>query len=172
MGKKIGLIALVVFLLLIFGFGYLYFFFGLEDFLRAKREISQLSPEASIAAEEWLYRRDTQNAYSGILARANKDVIWIWGARGLKRYRAGEGPAYSLFVGCDKASSDVGDRKQYIIEKKVVGEMEEWMMKIKRGDYVEVLFPPGDARHRNFREVNGYDWWIFLPKTMEEQCAR
>ena len=50
--------------------------------------------------------------------------------------------------------------------------MGEWKAKIHSGNYVEILFPPGQEVNTNYYEVNGYDWWIFLPKTMEEQCAR
>ena len=171
MGKKIGLFVLFVLLAIALIFGYIVVAFGYGDFLRARWEIRQLPLDARAQAEEWLYRKDTKNAYSGILARANDKAIWVWGEQGLKRYSAREKPAYAMFVACDKIIN-VGEQTKYTIEKKVVGEVEEWKQTIKTGDYVELIFPNDGMEHTQFEEVNGYDWWIFLPQTMEAQCAR
>lgn len=111
MGRKIWFFVVFVLLLAIIIIGYLLVFFGLKDYLSAKWQISQLTPEDRVKAEEWLYRIDTENAYSGILASASNDVIWVWGARGLRRFVASEGPAYSLFVACDKVSSGDEEKK-------------------------------------------------------------
>jgi len=175
----------VLVLLLIIGIvaSWLYGEAGLKEYLEMRRVVSKLSGEQREEAEA-SFGDGESGFYGGALAGVWQGKVWVWGKRGLRSFEVDEYSAYSYFSICEKISSipveveelliELDEPYEFTVDRSVDGELAVWKARVKKGDHVSVLIAGEEhgGTKGNLREMYSYDWWVFAPVMIKEQCKR
>ena len=173
MGKWIVRLFILLIIVTLIGFGFLYFFTGLNSYIKTAYTISKLSGEMKQQAVDGFYGKDEQGIYTGILSGITANRVWIWSNNRLKSFVTDEYSVYSFFNACsDEILSNIGAEKTFSIGRSVGTDILSWSQKVKTGDYVIVnMATEGNGGALgNLREAIGYDWFVFMPTDIRKQC--
>lgn len=169
--------GLVVALMVVSG-GILYQRYGLDEFIRAVGAINGLSGEGRDKARQDFWGPDDKKVYSGILAHVATQGfggVWVWGKWGPRYFASDEYSVYSFFGACtpDKLG-DLQKEGKVRIGRTIETEIETWQGRVKPGNFVVVVVAgEGSGGERGkLREARAYDWWVFMPVNIGEQCKR
>lgn len=178
MGKKIGFFFLVVFIFVLICFTLIYYFGGIREYRQATSAINNLGTNEIVKASQILRGIDGENEYRGTLGYVNSngygDVL-VWGINGPKYFKGDEHTVYSFYNGCsgEILNAKPGDGA-IEVNREVYTDVKEWRKRVKNGNFVVILLAGEGSGGTigNLREIWAFDWWYFLPKDMEELCAR
>lgn len=168
----------IVLFILIAGFVYLYFTWGLDGYLQTAYSIEQLPSDQKQNARNYFYVENS-TTYRGTVAKVDTNgygSVWIWGSQGLKHFIADKDTAFSFYATCDQPLLDhlkngvditTDDRTLYT-------DINSWNKRVQRGYFVEANISTsasgGIAGH--LREIYAYDsWWPFEPIILTDICG-
>jgi len=168
-----------VILLFVGIFGYLFFFFGLRQYIGALYQIRQLPAEQQGQARQTFFALDTpdDHEYGGILAgvsRIGGVHVWVWGRSGLRSFRPDEYTVYTYFRVCSAETLMLARAGQVIPEDKLITtDMAEWLMEAKLGEYVvaKVAVEGNGGTMGSLREIYAHGWFAFMPTERGVVCA-
>jgi hypothetical protein len=157
-GRVIVILGMV---LLLGGFGYLYQFAGLNNYIKAVWVINKLpEPEKTQEKKDFYGDSSYTMEYRGVLAGVNKigtGGVWVWGRFGLKYFPGWGGSSFYLIDYCPDSSpqsvsnsvekfvdlqhGDLTDAQIKLINYQEIdlSNIQNWSSKVKVGDYVKVL---------------------------------
>lgn len=167
---KKWIIIFVICELILIGVVVLYQYAGLKYYVKAVNFIHRLNgAEKNQVSEE--FSGISKGLYSGILAGVWKGKltgIWIWSRYGLRFFRTDQYSIYSFYDGC---IAPIIDKK---IPRLISFNIEEWASLVKVGDFIEIMVANKEngGTIGNLREVWGYNFWIFMHKTMDQSCIK
>lgn len=144
---------------------------GYRYVLRAEGKIGELPAEAQRKAEQDLYYGVEGETSGGLLIGVWANRVWMWGERGVEIWRLSDQSVYSYFDGCgEEVRKPIDPEKPVAIPREVTSDQAAWRAILKKGDFVGVFLMRDGTDQA--REVWVYNWWYFLPRPMEELCAR
>ena len=166
---------LIVFILLTLSIGtfLLWNNFGLREYFSVTQYIKKLPSEEKLQVEESFYTESDDTIYSGVFAGNLIGRIWVWGREGLKSFQPDKGSAYSFFSMCTDENIEKIKNGDYQISSTriVTADINEWFLKMKRGDYA--LIEKTDGKSNSYiREAHGFDWWVFANTQMNTLCEK
>lgn len=174
--KRWGIGVLIFLAIGLIGFAYLYQFAGLRQYFRAVEVIKTTTPEEErIKVIEDFYGTDPRGAERGILAGSGLGRVWIWSGRGLKSYKVDENSIYSWFDGCrEDVRARLNKGEANVIQGIIDTNMQNWSEKVQVGDYVAVYPTLSGAGgvEGNLREIYAYNFWLFMRRGIDRQCAK
>ena len=160
-------------------FIYSYRFAGLREYFDVLASFNKMSQTNREEAKTNFYGSDEDDRYyNGILAGMTKlgnPVIWTWGKGGLKYFVADENSVFTFYSTCSAETlQKIEKGESFEIERDVYFDVNEWNKKVKPGMFVGMTIASGDVGDvkGNVRDVQVYDWWIFMRGSIKEQCAR
>ncbi|MHB8777950.1 MAG: hypothetical protein ACYC6R_09335 [Anaerolineales bacterium] len=178
MGKKIGCFLLGIFIFILFCFGLVYYFGGIREYRQATRAISRLDGDEKTKAERFFYSSGGEDEYRGMLGYVNTrgygDVL-VWGKNGPKYFRGDKYTVYSFFNGCSEEILNAKPEDGPIeVNREIYTDVKEWRKRVKNGSFVTILLTSEESGGTvgNLREIWAFDWWYFVPGTMEVQCEK
>lgn len=170
----LGIVSVVLVLLLSLA-GNLYFYGGLKQYVRATSVINNLPEEDKNLGWQDLKLTDAREGRGGILAGTWFGKVWTWSADGLQAYAVDDYSIYSFFDGCsDEPRSRLKRGERNAITRSIYKLMDDWRTVVKPGDYVVVYLaqPEEGWVTGNLREIYGYNFWLFLKRGIDIQCAK
>lgn len=137
----------------------------------------QSFPDAQLKAQAINDFYGASGEYKGVLAGVdslNGGGVWVWRNYLPERFPVDQYTVYSLFNGCANLSPapvKSGETKQ--INQYNTQNVREWLAKVKPGQFVELIFTQAGQGTTVgvVREVRVYSWQVFLPISLEDQCA-
>ncbi|MDP1713248.1 MAG: hypothetical protein Q8L41_00760 [Anaerolineales bacterium] len=178
MDRKVGLVLFGVFILVTIGLGLTYQFGGLGNYIQATRAISKLEGDERTKAEQFFYSSGGEDEYRGMLGYVNTGGygnVLAWGENGPKYFRGDEYTVYSFFNGCSEeilnAKPEDGPKE---VKREIYTDVKEWKKRVKNGSFVTIILTNEEngGTVGNLREIWAFDWWYFMPGTMEVQCEK
>lgn len=168
---------IVVIFALCFGMFWIYQYGGGKYLIRVNEEIRKLEEQERTNARTKLYGLHQDNQYSGILMKIVKGEyvgVWVWGGLGLRYFRGDEFSVYTFFNGCKEEILRPKEVGKPVPVGYVVSGGEEWGKSAQVGDFVKILITEEGRGGTvgNLREIYTYDWWLFLPGSMEKLCVK
>jgi len=118
---------------------------------------------------------DQRGAERGILAGTSGGRVWVWSGWRLHSYIADQYTIYSWFDGCsDEVRAKLNAGKANVIERLLFHDMQQWMGQARVGDYVAVYKarPENGGVEGNLREIYAYNFWLFMGKGIDTECAK
>ena len=156
----------------------LWLMFGLSEYARAVWAIHALEGTTRDKAKQDFWGPDDNFIYSGILAHVpsrEDGLVWVWGKRGLKYFREDEYSVYSFFSACNpEKQATLRANGKVQIWREIDTSVVQWGKKAQVGNFV-VITVAGEQNGGNLgrlREARAYDWWVFMPSKMGEQCGK
>jgi len=169
-------ILVFILVLLIGGVLCLYQFGGLRSFVRVLRVINTMEPQdKKEKAWEEFSGTDPKGAQRGILAGSALGRVWVWTAKGLKYFVVDENTIYSWFDGCnEEVRAKLNSGAANVIERVLDNDLKSWRKKAQIGDYVVVYVarPKEGGVTGNLREIYTYNFWLFMGKVIDIECAK
>lgn len=172
---------MVISTVMLVGAGWLYQWGGLNYYLRAvklmRQEVPGMREDLMIEARNEFYGTDLRGAERGILAGTWFGKVWVWNNGWLKFYTVDDNSIYSWFDGCSeggKAALKKGVSIANVVEKQIFTDINKWRGLAKPGDYVTVYraTPENGGVLGNLREIYAYNFWFFLRRGIEVECAK
>ena len=154
--------------------GLIYRFGGLKYYLRAITYINSLPEQTKKTAGDEFYG-DQPNVYTGTLAGVWSGKVWVWGRQGLRYFSVDKNSTYSFTNGCTRDVLHPADTtKAFTIQRQVYFDLASWQAEIEPGDYIAVLIAAKEngGTAGNLREAYVYNWWSFMQKDMQTECAK
>lgn len=124
----------VLFVGVIVGMLYLYFFAGFKEYVQAKKYFSN-----SFENEEKKYNMYSYyyglngDAYGGVIAKSFIDGIFVWGITGLRYFKFNKDEAYVVVFDCNR----LGIQKRST-RFEIFTSVEDWLKYANKGQYVLV----------------------------------
>lgn len=178
MGKKTGFFFLGIFVFILFCFGLVYYFGGIKEYRQATRAINNLGVNEIDKASQIFRGTGGKNEYRGMLGYVNTSgygKVLVWGKNGPKYFWGDEYTVYSFFNGCsDEILNAKPEDGAVEVNREIYTDVKEWEKRVKNGSFVTTLLAgeENEGTLGNLREIWAFDWWRFLPKSMEELCAQ
>lgn len=157
---------------------FVYFYFGMEMFIRAKSKISTYDKQAKVRAMNDLMGNGVgDNFFGGLVARVwtrPLSGVWIWGRKGLMFFRTDSGTVFSVFSGCNFDVLNPNSEKTFSIDRTFYKTLQSFESSVSIGDYVNVItLETGNVGSNSLAsEVVVSDWWSFIMGDMSIQCAK
>jgi hypothetical protein len=169
-------IVLVVVLFVLSGMFWVYQYWGGKYIIRVNRQISVLDEQGKSNARTKLYGEPQENQYSGILMKIVKGKyvgVWVWGGKGPRYFRGDEFGVYTFFDGCTQEILHPEFTGQPVSVGHNVTDGVLWSESARVGDFVKILITEEGKGGTvgNLREIYTYNWWSFLPGSMEQLCV-
>lgn len=170
--KWIFRFIVLVFLLVLLVGVWLSLWGGFVQYSKALITVYKLPPP--LRNEALLSLNDNTLGIQGILARVNiseKGGVWIWRNFWLQYFPAGSDTVYSYWRACD--SLDTLERKEEEtkpIDRDIDVDITAWAGRVKPGQFVSLQLS-SEIGSKTIREIQGYDWQVYLPVGLEKQCA-
>lgn len=169
--------VLVAFIVLV-GVG-LYYRGGLREYLQVRKAIKALPETEKVEVQEGFYGKvaevESQNGILAGLTKIGSRRIWLWGRSGLQSLPLDEYTVYSFYSACNAQVLEAIERGgQLKIGREVTANIEKWREQVKTGMFVGIMKAGVDngGELGNAREVQAYDWWVFMNSNLREQCAK
>lgn len=167
-------VIIIVFIVIVF-VGFLYQWAGLKYYVRALIVINKMPvAERNLAWNEFS-GTDQRSVERGILAGTWMNRVWIWKSTGLKSFAVDKYSIYSWFDGCsDTVKAKLKFGASNAIETVRYTDINSWRNKYKVGDYVAVFSTRSDqgGTKGNLREIYDYNFWLFMKKGIDTECAK
>jgi hypothetical protein len=167
---------IVIWILLILGVvGYLFQYAGVKNYIKAVGIINKLSGTEKTLVKNNFYgdfdMTTPENTYGGILARVDKNGIWILGEEGLK-YFSVSGAKYQAMDTCPNELTKY--EKNIISNVSNTSDFGEWSTNVKTGDNVVVLSKSkvGKFVGKMDSSVLSFNWWYFLGVDLKQECEK
>ncbi len=153
---------------------YLYQYGGLKQYIRAISLINKMPEEEKKKSWDQLNGTDPRGVERGILAGSWLGRVWIWRVKGIRSYGVDEYSVYSLFDGCSDDIRVKLNKGENAISKVLYSDFESWDARAKAGDYVAVYTtkPEQGGIVGNMREIYTYNFWLFMRKGIDSECAK
>ena len=163
--------------LVLVGIGWLYQFGGLKYYLHALVYMRSLSGQELQDTRSLFYNIDgPPKSYTGILAGIWGYRVWVWGKDGLRPFLTDYDSTYLFTDGCSFIPLHPPNQleQSFEIKPEVYFSLDAWKSKIRSGDFVSVLIatPDNGGNSGNLRQAFGYNWWYFMNKDIQTECAR
>ena len=174
MERRVWILIAGLTLVLFSGAGLMYQFGGLKHYLRAVIYINSLEGQTKQTASDEFYGTHP-NLYTGTLAGVWGGKVWVWGRSGLKYFSVDKNSTYSFTNGCTRDVLHPADTtKAFTIQRQVYFDISEWEAEVTPGDFIAVLIAGKDngGTLGNLREAYAYNWWSFMQKDMQTECAK
>lgn len=118
----------------------------------------------------------SSDVVAGLLVGNWFEKLVIFNSRGLHLVDTNGETIYSLFDGCQEETVALlrkGESDGLEIPRYVTADYREWKSLTQSGEYVLIYHPAKQDNGRMLaREVNYYNFWVFLPRGIERQCAK
>ena len=167
---------IVLILVLIAGAAFCaYNYMGLKQYKRAISLINQMPEEEKNKAWDELSGTDKRGAQRGLLAGAWAGRVWVWTTAGLTSFVSDENSVYSDFEGCsDDIRARLNKGEGNVIKRTVFMDISKWKESAAPGDYVTVYItiPENGGILGNLREIYTYNFWLFMNKGIDTECAK
>lgn len=166
-----GLFVAIVLVVL----GYLFIFRGLGAYVRMNIAANRLPEKERQLAINELRGTNGRGAESGAYAGVWLDRVWVWTKDGLKSYLTDKYSVFSIFDGCsDDVRKAVRMGTKDAIRRTLFSDFGDWTMQAGIGEYVVVYrTKPDQGGTPGFlREIYLYNFWEFLPRGIDIQCAK
>lgn len=146
---------------------------GLIGYLKVFLSIYKLPP--SLRSQAIFSLNSDEDGLQGILARVDSSGqagVWIWRKFRLQYFPSDTNTVYSYWHVCD-AQSTIRYRngESEPIHRYVYTDITLWENKIKSGQFVTLQLSNGENTNR-IREIQGYDWKVYMPPEFESQCEK
>src|SRR3990172_5642386 len=134
-------IVLVGIAFLLVGFGVFYLTSGLKYYIQALDVVNSLEENNKVLARGYFSVAD-KTVYRGTLAFIDKQKegnVWIWGKRGLKRFKIDQYTVFSLYETCSEKMLN-GFRGQGVTldDRDIYTDINQWSTKLQQGNFIEV----------------------------------
>lgn len=153
----------------------LYFKAGLSAYIRVNTVIKSMSSEEQRVAREEFYGTDQRGVERGIFAGIWMDKVWVWQRAGLKSFAVDNDSVYSWFDGCrDDIRARLNKGEANVIQRLIYTDLVSWSKQVRVGDYVVVYpaIPENGGTAGNLREIYAYNFWLFMHKGIDTECAK
>lgn len=146
---------------------------GLIEYSKALITIYKLP--TPLRNEALLSIHDDSQGVQGILARVDiggQGGVWIWRNFQLKYFPKNADTVYSYWHACDNLY--LLDRKEgeaRPISREVDVDIKVWANRVKKGQFVTLRLSD-EIGSKTIREIQGYDWQVYLPVSLEKQCVK
>lgn len=171
---KNWIVGVVVFALVLMSYSF-YQLSGLKQYVKAVQKIDLLDSQDNQRAREEFYGTDLRGVQRGIFIGYGYERVWVWSNNFVKSFKVDKDSFYSWFDGCnDESRALLNSGKANVIKQVVYKDVQPWLEKVKMGDYVAVFPTQYDQGGQvgNLREVYAYNFWLFLGKGIDEECAK
>ncbi len=164
--------------ILLAGFGVLYSFFGLKEYISVATKISKLTAEQQKKAQDIFYYAGGTNGYSGIIAAVitkGRPGVWVWGRKGIKFFEVDEFTVYMLFAVCNEDNYKLMDERKSFSPKNIISpDLSDWKNLVKIGQYVGLTKAVAEngGNIGKVREIKAYDWYLFFQSNIKAQCLK
>lgn len=180
---KRWLVLLVIFLVVVCVgvLLFLYFFWGLREYMSARTALYALSTDQRMAAVQTFTGSDTPGVwylgtYAGFTNFGGSAKIWMWSNKGLRSFDTDQYSVYSFFNAClPNILQQMGKTGDTVtVDRSITTNVGEWTNELRRGDYMGVKLTAQDAGGTVgvLREAFAESWWAFMPVDIRSQCAR
>lgn len=146
---------------------------GLIGYLKVLLSIHKLPPPLRSKAISSL--NSNEQGAQGILARVDssgRTGIWIWRQFKLQYFPSDTNTVYSYWHVCDaRGSAQLSDGESVPIERYVDTDITLWANKAKPGQFVTLQLSD-DAHTKRIKEIQEYDWQVYMPPGFESQCEK
>lgn len=118
----------------------------------------------------WVRLWDDSLGRRGILARVTEQGVWVWRERMLEFIPTNRETIYSYWQACG-GQGELTEAEERGIGRWVGTEAGEWAKLARAGQVVTAHWEhEGDDKYA--KEIHGYDWRMYLPVSLGEQCAK
>lgn len=173
MSKWIFRFIVLVFLLILLVGVWLSLWGGLVQYSKTLITVYKLPPP--LRNEALLLLNDDTQGIQGILARVNigeKGGVWIWRNFWLQYFPKGSDTVYSYWHACDNLYIlELKEGETRSINREIDVDITAWASRVKSGQSVTLQLSDEFGK-KTIREIQAYDWWVYLPVSLEKQCAR
>ena len=159
-------------------FLFLWFFTGLDSFVKVKIEIEKLPQSKQEAIYKHFLNKNIPNVDSGVLAWINsssKPGVWIWGSKGLRYLKVDQYSVYSYFSVCSPDTIEAFKNKEtFEVSRNIYTDIKNWKEKAKIGQYLLVTIADENSGGNlgYMREAKAHDWFPFMPTDILKQCEK
>lgn len=177
MKKIVWVVAILVIVLILIFLG-LYQFAGLKQYFQVLTTLRALPVEQRAKDEFKFYHGGDgqgQYGYTGMLAYADKNGLWVWGGKGPKYFRADKDTMFVTWSVCDPATLEkIASKQPFSPNQYATANISEWRPKERVGQFVDIRVAAklNGGIEGNMREARAYDWWVFTVVDMEAQCKK
>lgn len=167
-----------IFLLFVFFpavFGYLYFFGGLRQYFAMIKVVNNLPAEEKEQMYTELTGMNKRGGEYGVLAGIGFGRVWVWQIGQMRQLKYDQDTVYSFFEGCrEDVRARLNRGEKNVIQQEVSTDKNDWLTKAKTGDYVTFYLsnPENGGKTGNLREIYAYNFWLFLKRGIDTQCAK
>ena len=174
--KFMSRLVVAVFLVVFIFFYYLYNFWGLDCYLRARKVMSQLSQDKVSDANNEFYGDPSVGLYSGTLAKVNYNWlpgIWIWTNGYLRYFKVTDKTVYTTFDACidGDLSYNLSRPGEFQILPSRTFDLTNYGSGADKCDFLK-LRVYGDGLFPKIAELWSHDWWPFMKSDMSRQCKK
>ncbi len=159
----------LVLVILAAGFGFLYQFGGLKYYSKATSYINSLPQDKKDIAWNDFNGENKSSLYSGIFAGAWKNGLWVWGKGGLRYFAVDK---YSVYFFDDACTNNTSP--DFEVQKEVLSDINIWLKDVHQGYFVSIVATSAGQGGTvgNLREIHAYNWWPFMPESLEVSCVK